>query len=894
MFASHASAPHARTGHPGHGSSPSAASAGAALVSVDGAHAFPLQGAHLAARAEGGMAYSTFRQHFRNPHAEPLEVVYVLPLPADGAVLGYRVTVGDRVIRGEIRTREAAQKAYRDALYQGRTAGLLEQERADTFRQQLGNIPARTAVKVEIDVLHPLAFRPATPASPLAQWEYRFPTTVGVRYMGGAGRVPDAPRIDPDRADPTAGGTPARLTLALEVAGLAPEADVVAPGHALELSEDVEGTAEAGASAPRSPGRRVTATLVEPTRLDRDMVARWDAPAPEIGVHLVEGTGLGGDGGDGGDAAADPGRYALVTVVPPAIPGTTFARDLTILLDTSGSMHGLPLELGKAVVERLLRSLGPEDRFEVLTFGSTVERFANAPIVATEGAVGEAVRRLRTLQASGCTEMRAAVAEALRPLRSHAQRQVVLVTDGYIGFEGEVVAEAMTRLPSGVRFHAVGVGAAPNRTLTGGLARAGRGLELFAQDGASAAESAELLLDASVRPVLTELAMAGSALVAQSPARPRDVAAGHPVVLTVELAPGGGTLELAGHVAGPLAGSVKPWRWSVEIPARPGQVQAGDGDGGGARAAPGGAEAGRTAAALPRTPLPLGALHGRERIADLELEEAAGAGRVETDARIEATALRHRIVSRRTSLVAVSDAPTVDPSEPTRRETVPVELPAGMSAEMVGLHRVGDTSIDFAVSSRVLHAPSAYLTMEGDLDDGGPLDSVPDVDFDPREAFMEHRVRSAPSGWGRRESSAPSRPLDLGDARVLRLEGGELVIEIEVPHDGFHLPGGDLEVRVELGGGGVIRARVDASASTRVGPHGVGPHRAGTRVRLALRLVGHGHWPTGEVMRLAWDTHAGAPGAFPSPEGSFRVTVRPEDGLGGTGDLGTGGPEADG
>ncbi|CAN5795217.1 hypothetical protein BH23GEM11_BH23GEM11_17290 [soil metagenome] len=881
MFASSASAPHAHPGHLGpHAHEPGSgpASAGAALVSVDGAHAFPLEAAHLAARAEGGMAFSTFRQRFRNPHAEPLEVVYVLPLPADGAVLGYRVTVGDRVIRGEIRTREVARQAYRDALYQGRTAGLLEQERADTFRQQLGNIPARTAVEVEIDVLHPLAFRPATPSADAgpAQWEYRFPTTVGVRYMGAAGRVPDAGRIDPDRADPSEGGTPPRLTLALEIAGLLPGAGVVAPGHALELSEDAEAMAEAEGSPSRSPGRHVTATLAEATRLDRDMVARWDAPAAEIGVHLVEGTGLGGNAG--GDRrledadAADRGRYALVTVVPPAVPGAAFARDLTILLDTSGSMHGLPLELGKAVVERLLRSLGPDDRFEVLTFGSRVKRFAKAPTVASEGAVDDAVKRLRRLEASGSTEMQAAVAEALRPLRSDAQRQVVLVTDGYIGFEGAVVAEAMHGLPAGVRFHAVGVGAAPNRTLTGGLARAGRGLELFAQDGASAVESAELLLAASVRPVLTDLALSGTALVAHSPARPRDVAQGHPVVLTVELAPGGGTLELSGHVAGPLAGNAEPWRWSARIPARGPRV--GDGSTG----------------ALPRTSLPLGALHGRERIADLELEEAAGAGRIETDARIEATALRHRIVSRRTSLVAVSDGPTVDPSEPTRRETVAVELPGGMSAEMVGLHHQGTPRLSSDASTRVLLAPRMhpdaesttireeglrrFSDMEGDLDGDGPWDGTMDEIFAPGERFGETPDRSAPFRRGGGESRERGRRFDLGTARILRLQRGELVLEIEVPHDGFMLPGGGTGVRVELGGGGVIRARVVEEASTRVGPH-----QAGTRVRLALRLVDHGPWPTDETMRLAWDAHRPATGASASRQDSFLITVHPAEDL---------------
>jgi hypothetical protein len=41
--------------------------------------------------------------------------------------------------------------------------------------------------------------------------------------------------------------------------------------------------------------------------------------------------------------------------------------------------------------------------------------------------------------------MREGIREALRGLRAGAQRQVVLVTDGLIGFEQEVVAEILAR-----------------------------------------------------------------------------------------------------------------------------------------------------------------------------------------------------------------------------------------------------------------------------------------------------------------------------------------------------------------------------------------------------------------------------------------------------------------
>ena len=119
----------------------------AGLVSVDG-RTYPLRSARVEARAEGGVAATTFTQTYGNPYQEPLEVLYTLPLPAGGAVIGYSIRLGKRVIRGEVRKRAEAQEEYRKALLEGRTAALLEQERADTFTQKLGCLPPGETAEV--------------------------------------------------------------------------------------------------------------------------------------------------------------------------------------------------------------------------------------------------------------------------------------------------------------------------------------------------------------------------------------------------------------------------------------------------------------------------------------------------------------------------------------------------------------------------------------------------------------------------------------------------------------------------------------------------------------------------------------------------------------------------
>ncbi len=740
------------------------------LVAVDG-RSFPLKSAALRIRAEGGIASTALVQAYDNPYGEPLEVFYTLPLPADGAVIGYSIRLGERIVRGEVERREEAEARYRKALEEGKTAGLLEEERADTFTQALGNLPPGERVSVEIEVLQSLLFAPAASNLP-PRWEYRFPTVPGVRYEGEPGRVPDAGRLDPERAD--AAGTPARLEIELVVADGPPEAIVPASSsHAVRI-------------APKDAGTRVT--LAEGSRLDRDLVVAWSCSEEAVGIRLVEGKGLPGD----------PGRYGLLTLTPPAAPGAKFARDLTLLLDASGSMSGAPLALAKRVAAGLLQSLTAGDRFEILAFSNDVQELVKGPAEADRKAIAQALERLESLRAGGATEMARATAAALRPLRSGSQRQVILITDGYIGFEQEVVAEILRSLPPGARLHTVGIGAAPNRTLLWGAARAGRGAEILVGSDASLEAGAIRLRRATEAPVLTDLSVGGSAVRGAGPARPPDVLGGQPIRVALDLDPRGGTIE----VRGKHAGSAEEWVRGLEVP----PLRAEEGE-----------------------RLPLGALFGREIVADAEVRLAAAgrSGRERVLDQIEALGLRHRIATLRTSLVAVLEEPTVDPREPRRRKRLPAELPAGISAEGVGLG-VGGLILD-----RCLSAGGAFSRIGSAAIQAAHV-AAPGAAYEPTAAQV---------GWGNVAADGTE-----GCARVLRVEGDLLVLEFEAMWDGFLLPGPGDPIRVRFRDGSVAPALVEESAGTRRGPH-----PGGLTLRLAVRLAAGSAWPAGLAM-LRWES----------------------------------------
>ncbi len=134
----------------------SPSSVGGRLVSTDG-RVLPLKAVAIEASAGGGLARTTIRHTFDNPFEEPLEVVYKTPLPADAAVTGYGFLVGERRIEGRVCTVEDAREAYDQALSEGRTSAMLEEDRSALFTQTVGNVPPGVEVVAELTVDHPLA-----------------------------------------------------------------------------------------------------------------------------------------------------------------------------------------------------------------------------------------------------------------------------------------------------------------------------------------------------------------------------------------------------------------------------------------------------------------------------------------------------------------------------------------------------------------------------------------------------------------------------------------------------------------------------------------------------------------------------------------------------------------
>lgn len=114
------------------------------------------------------------------------------------------------------------------------------------------------------------------------------------------------------------------------------------------------------------------------------------------------------------------GAAAGAAVAPP--------KTVVAVYDASVSMQWQKLEQGFAVLEATLKSLSPQDRFNLIVFNSEVATFSPAPVAATPDAVEKSLAFVRATRLRGGTNLQAALDAALQQKGENSY--LVLISDG--------------------------------------------------------------------------------------------------------------------------------------------------------------------------------------------------------------------------------------------------------------------------------------------------------------------------------------------------------------------------------------------------------------------------------------------------------------------------------
>ena len=493
---------------------------------------FPLKHTDVKARITYYVGSVTVKQQYHNPYDSKIEAVYVFPLPDDGAVRDFLMTIGDRTIRGIIREREEARRIYHEARRRGHVASLLTQERPNIFTQSVANIEPGKQVDISITYFHTLRYADGF-------YEFVFPMVVGPRFnppgsTDGVGAVPVGGQGTSGQKTEIQYLHPTEISshdIALEVdldAGV-PIEKLESPSHSIEVKRPEPSRAE----IRLSPDDRIP---------NKDFVLRYRVTGEEIRAALAT-------------YRDKTGGYFTLMLQPPAdlaeIPAAP--REMIFVLDCSGSMSGAPIAAAKRSLEKCLRRLSPNDTFQIIRFSEGASALGSRPIRATPANIRKGIRYVQRLRGSGGTMMIEGIKAALDfPHDPERFRIVSFMTDGFIGNDRQIIGEVRRRIGS-ARIFSFGVGSSPNRYLLEGMARAGRGVSAYVMLDQASEKAANELYRRIEHPALTDIRIDWGALDAHevNPAPIPDLFVGRPVVLAGRFrGEGEATVRVSGRVGG--------------------------------------------------------------------------------------------------------------------------------------------------------------------------------------------------------------------------------------------------------------------------------------------------------------------------------------------------------
>ena len=443
----------------------------------------PLKAIDVRFEVAGDCAEVVLEQLFEFTGPNPVDVIYVFPLPADASVNLCEMRVGGRKVVAVAKPVAQARADAAAAHAKGHRTALVESVRDNLFELNLGNVQPGDAITVRISYLNPL----------LGDGDgrrLRIPTCPGIRYIpgahveadGGTELVPDAGRLNPIRIgefDPDAAAFFCAGTL-LGTMGLH------SPSHRIEL-------------LPNGTDGKTAVLLAEDSEVpNRDFILTWEAADDTLALV----------------SAADP-EYLLCAVRAPAdIPCERGSRDVFLLLDASGSMAGSNWAALVRAVELAVAELASTDRISVTLFANVTRQVTSGLAPVNRNTAKAISATLHGHKPNGGTEFTPAFAETIRQASEANRPVIIVITDGQFGDEARACAAAAK---SGTEVHTIGIDANVNESALRKIARRTRGSCILCRPEEELGGAIRQLVTNLLSPAVDQWVMCGDWTVVGNP-----------------------------------------------------------------------------------------------------------------------------------------------------------------------------------------------------------------------------------------------------------------------------------------------------------------------------------------------------------------------------------------
>jgi Ca-activated chloride channel family protein len=260
----------------------------------------------------------------------------------------------------------------------------------------------------------------------------------------------------------------------------------------------------------------------------------------------------------------EDGWFAVSLAAGAMAESAVAPKDVTIVIDRSGSMEGEPLAHAKAAARDMIRVLDSRDRINVVSFSDEVDPLFKTPQLLDANTRAVAMGFVDRLKEGGGTDIALALSTAIKSqeTRSERPRVVVFMTDGQSDI-GKATTAANTDAGD-VRLFTLGLGKDVNKPLLSRLAAQKRGRFVYIEKTSAIQPEVARLAASISKPLLVgvSLEVDGAHAVRLYPRSLPDLFAEDEMVVTGRIR-GTGTAKFT--IRGKLAGKPVAFTRSVNI-----------------------------------------------------------------------------------------------------------------------------------------------------------------------------------------------------------------------------------------------------------------------------------------------------------------------------------------
>lgn len=377
----------------------------------------------------GRFGIYTVKQSYENKSGKTLEVFYTFPLSKTASVYDFTAKIGDKTIRGIVKEKSQAKKAYQRAIVRGDSAYLLDRESDNVFTVTLGKIAEGENAEIVLSYIDVHDITDNT-------IEVRIPTVIAPRYNDPITSRQTYRKDSGYKADITV-----NIDKVLKIA------DIYSPSHSVKIENN-------------------TVTALN-AKLNKDYILYIKLKDEIISGGYVCKTGN--------------ESYAFLQFLPEfSQPDKHVPQKFIFLVDCSGSMKGVKIDKTKTALKKCLLQLRQNDEFAVIRFGSHFDK-VNKFTQVSEQNIKNAIDSINTFSANyGGTEIWQPIKHALKKFKG--KKTLVLLTDGQVGRAYDIT-EWIRRNIGENRLFCFGIDSAVNDADLTSFAKAGRGkAEFFTPD----------------------------------------------------------------------------------------------------------------------------------------------------------------------------------------------------------------------------------------------------------------------------------------------------------------------------------------------------------------------------------------------------------------------------